>query len=121
MFFEESRFSLEFDSHRILIWRAPGTLYHKDNIIERHRYGGAGWLVWGGIILGSRIDLHVQSVTMTGHVYWDVFLEQHVRLCRGAMVVEFVFVDDNARPHLQNQCQSEDITRMDRPAYSPDQ
>ncbi|GFX27963.1 transposable element Tcb1 transposase [Trichonephila clavipes] len=51
MFSDESRFSLQSDSHRNLIWRAPGTRYHQENIIERHRYGGAGWLVWGGIIL----------------------------------------------------------------------
>ncbi|GFT35834.1 DDE_3 domain-containing protein [Trichonephila clavipes] len=44
-------FSLQSDSHRTLIWRAPGTRYHQENTIERHRYGGAGWLVWKGIIL----------------------------------------------------------------------
>ncbi|GFY14148.1 transposable element Tcb1 transposase [Trichonephila clavipes] len=124
MFSDESRFSLQSDSRRILIWRAPGTRYHQENTIERHRYGGAGWLVWGGIILGSRTDLHVQSVTMIGHIYWDVILEQHVRLFRGAMGAEFLFMDDNARPHRANivdEClQSEDITRMDWPAYSPD-
>ncbi|GFV62089.1 cubilin [Trichonephila clavipes] len=99
------------------ICSAPGTRYHQENTIERHRYGGAGWLVWGGIILGSRTDLHVQSVTMTGHIYRDVILEQHVRLFRGAMGAEFLFMDDNARPHRANivdEClQSEDITRMD--------
>ncbi|GFV88641.1 cubilin [Trichonephila clavipes] len=87
-------------------------------------YGGAGWLVWRAIILGSRTDLHVQSVTMTGHIYRDVILEQHVRLFRVAMGAEFLFMDDNARPHHANivdEClQSEDITRMDWPAYSPD-
>ncbi|GFY17048.1 uncharacterized protein TNCV_1088241 [Trichonephila clavipes] len=62
-------FSLQSDSCRTLIWRAPGTRYHQENTIERHRYGGAGWLVWGGIILGSRTDLHVQSVTMTDHIH----------------------------------------------------
>ncbi|GFW33610.1 transposable element Tc3 transposase [Trichonephila clavipes] len=91
---------------------------------REHRYGGAVWLVWGGIILGSRTDLHVQSVTMTGHIYQDVILEQHVRLFRGAMGAEFLFMDDNARPHRGNivhKClQSENITRMDWPAYSPD-
>ncbi|GFU51418.1 transposable element Tcb1 transposase [Trichonephila clavipes] len=55
-------------------------------------------LVWGGIILGSRTDLHVQSVTMTGHIYRDVILEQHIRLFRGAMGAEFLFMDDNVRP-----------------------
>ncbi|GFW72757.1 transposable element Tcb1 transposase [Trichonephila clavipes] len=78
----------------------------------------------GGIILGSRTDLHVQSVTMTGHIYRDVILEQHVRLFRGAMGAEFPFMDDNARPHRENivdEClQSENITRMDWPAYSLD-
>ncbi|GFV59271.1 transposable element Tcb2 transposase [Trichonephila clavipes] len=124
MFSDESRFSLQSDSRRTLIWRAPGTRYHKENTIERHRYGGAGWLVWGGIIFGSRTDLHVQSVSMTGHIYRDVILEQHERLLRGAMGAEFLFMDDNPRPHRTNivdEClQSEDIIRMDWPAYSPD-
>ncbi|GFW82304.1 uncharacterized protein TNCV_3817851 [Trichonephila clavipes] len=66
----------------------------------------------------------VQSVTMTGHIYRNVILEQHVRLFRDAMGAEFLFMDDNARPHRANivdEClQSEDITRMDWAAYSPD-
>ncbi|GFX37201.1 uncharacterized protein TNCV_994761 [Trichonephila clavipes] len=74
----------------------------KENTIERHRYGGAGWLVWGGIILGSRTDQHIQSVTMTGHIYRNVILELHVRLFWGAMGAEFLFMDDNARPHREN-------------------
>ncbi|GFW08639.1 DDE_3 domain-containing protein [Trichonephila clavipes] len=40
------------------------------------------------------------------------------------MGAEFLFMDDNARLHHANivdEClQSEDITRMDCPAYSPD-
>ncbi|GFU86851.1 transposable element Tcb2 transposase [Trichonephila clavipes] len=88
-------------------------------------YGGAGWLVWGGIILGPRTDLHVQSVTMTGYIYRDVILEQHVCLFRGVMGAEFMlFMDEKTRPNRANivdEClQSEDITRMDWPAYSPD-
>ncbi|GFV90979.1 DDE_3 domain-containing protein [Trichonephila clavipes] len=42
----------------------------------------------------------------------------------GRMDAEFLFMDDNARPHCANivdEClQSEDITRMNWPAYSPD-
>ncbi|GFV04202.1 transposable element Tcb1 transposase [Trichonephila clavipes] len=72
----------------------------------------------------SRTDLHVQSVTMTGHIYRDIILEQHIRLFRGAMCAKFLFMDANARPHRANivdECLlSEDITRMDWPAYSPD-
>ncbi|GFU63571.1 HTH_Tnp_Tc3_2 domain-containing protein [Trichonephila clavipes] len=31
---DESRFSLQSDSRRTLIWRAPGTRYHQENTIE---------------------------------------------------------------------------------------
>ncbi|GFU50053.1 DDE_3 domain-containing protein [Trichonephila clavipes] len=61
---------------------------------------------------------------MTGHIYRYVILEQHVRLFRFAMGAEFLFMDDNTHPHRANivdEClQSEDITRLDWPAYSPD-
>ncbi|GFV31034.1 DDE_3 domain-containing protein [Trichonephila clavipes] len=62
-------------------------------------------------------DSKMMSVTMTGHMYRDVILEQHARLFRCAMGAEFLFMDDNARPHRANivdECrQSEDITYMD--------
>ncbi|GFX24397.1 DDE_3 domain-containing protein [Trichonephila clavipes] len=61
---------------------------------------------------------------MTCHIYRDIILEQHVCLFGGAMGAEFWFMADNARPHRANivdAClQSEDITCMDCPAYSPD-
>ncbi|GFT46490.1 transposable element Tcb1 transposase [Trichonephila clavipes] len=60
LFTDESRFSLSSDSHRILIWRERGSRNHPSNIIERDRYGGRGVLVWGGIMLGSRTDLHLR-------------------------------------------------------------
>ncbi|GFV88059.1 DDE_3 domain-containing protein [Trichonephila clavipes] len=51
---------------------------------------------------------------MTGHIYRDVILEQHVSLFWGTMSAEFLFMDDNARPYRANivdEClQSEDIT-----------
>ncbi|GFV56953.1 epithelial splicing regulatory protein 1 [Trichonephila clavipes] len=59
---------------------------------------------------------------MTGHIYQDVIMEQHVRLFRGAMGIEFLFMDYNSRPHCANivgEClQSEDIICIDCPAYS---
>ncbi|GFT82593.1 polypeptide N-acetylgalactosaminyltransferase 13 [Trichonephila clavipes] len=60
---------------------------------------------------------------MTGHIYREVIPEQHVRLFRGTTGDEFLFMDNSARPHRANivyEClQSDDITRMDWPAYSP--
>ncbi|GFT06177.1 transposable element Tcb1 transposase [Trichonephila clavipes] len=74
---------------------SPGCSNYSKMMVMRAR-------VWGGIILGSRTDLHIQSVTMTGHIYRDVILEQHVRLFRGAMGAEFLFMDDNAHRHRAN-------------------
>ncbi|GFT52900.1 transcription factor Sox-6 [Trichonephila clavipes] len=121
----ESRFSLSSDSHRILIWRELGSRNHPSNIIERDRYGGHGVLVWGGIMLGSRTDLHIfDAGSVNGTRYCNEILLPYVRLFRGAMGLQFFFMDDNAPCHrtvaAEQLLESEDIERMDWQARSPD-
>ncbi|GFU76875.1 transposable element Tcb2 transposase [Trichonephila clavipes] len=121
----ESRFSLSSDSHRILIWRERGSRNHPSNIIERDRYGGRGVLVWGGIMLGSRTDLHIfDAGSVNGTRYCNEILLPYVRLFRGAMGLQFLFMDDNApcprTVAAEQLLESEDIERMDWPARSPD-
>ncbi|GFW11875.1 transposable element Tcb2 transposase [Trichonephila clavipes] len=100
LFTDESRFSLSSDSHRILIWRVRGSRNHPSNIIERDRYGGRGVLVWGGIMLGSRTDLHIfDAGSVNGTRYCNEILLPYVRLFRGAMGLQFLFMDDNAPCH----------------------
>ncbi|GFV33800.1 transposable element Tc1 transposase [Trichonephila clavipes] len=125
LFTDESRFSLSSDFHRILIWRKRGRRNHTSNIIERDRYGGRGVLVWGGIMLGSRTDLHIFSGgSVNGTRYCNEILFPYVRLFRGAMGLQFLFMDDNAPCHrtvaAEQLLESEDIERMDWPARSPD-
>ncbi|GFU19119.1 transposable element Tc3 transposase [Trichonephila clavipes] len=125
LFTDESRFSLSSDSHRILIWRERGSRNHPSNIIERYRYGGRGVLVWGGIMLGSRTDLHIfDAGSVNGTRYCNEILLPYVRLFRGAMGLQFLFMDDNAPCHrtvaAEQLLESEDIERMDWPARSPD-
>ncbi|GFT94843.1 transposable element Tcb2 transposase [Trichonephila clavipes] len=124
IFSDESRFSLQSDSRWTLIWRAPGTRYHQENTTERHRYGGAGCLVWGGIILGSRTETACSECNDDRPHLSGYHSGTTCTFVSGAMGAEFLFMDDNARPHRANivdEClQSEDITRMDWPAYSPD-
>ncbi|GFV99387.1 transposable element Tcb2 transposase [Trichonephila clavipes] len=122
---DESRFSLSSDSHRIVIWRERGSRNHPSNIIERDRYGGRGVLVWGGIMLGSRTDLHLfDAGSVNGTRYCNEILLPYVRLFRGAMGLQFLFMDDNAPCHRKGAAEqlleSEDIERMDWPARSPD-
>ncbi|GFW77965.1 transposable element Tc1 transposase [Trichonephila clavipes] len=99
LFTDESRFSLSSDSHRILIWRERGSRTHPSNIIERT-----------GAVNGTR--------------YCNEILLPYVRLFRGAMGLQFLFMDDNAPCHhtvaAEQLLESEDIERMDWPARSPD-
>ncbi|GFX25744.1 transposable element Tc3 transposase [Trichonephila clavipes] len=102
-----------------------GTQFYPSNIKERHRYGGPGVLVWGSILLNGRTELHIfHRGLVTGDRYCEEVLLPHVRLFRGAIVLDFIFMDDNARPHrtlaVEELLESEDITRIDWPAYSPD-
>ncbi|GFX33717.1 transposable element Tcb2 transposase [Trichonephila clavipes] len=121
----ESRFSLSSDSHRILIWRERGSRNHPSNIIERDRYGGRGVLVWGGIMLGSRTDLHIfDAGSVNGTRSCNEILLPYVRLFRGAMGLQFIFMDDNAPCHrtvaAEQLLESEGIERMDWPERSQD-
>ncbi|GFW40066.1 transposable element Tc3 transposase [Trichonephila clavipes] len=114
--YDESRFSLSSDSHRILIWRERGSRNHPSNIIERDRYGGRGVLVWGGIMLGSRTDLHIfDAGSVNGTRYCNQILLPYARLFRRAMGLQFLFMDDNAPCHrtvaAEQLLESEDIER----------
>ncbi|GFW98771.1 transposable element Tcb1 transposase [Trichonephila clavipes] len=125
LFTDESRFSLCSYSHRILIWRERGSRNHPSNIIERDRYGGRGVLVWGGIMLGIRTDLHIFDAGSVNRTrYCNEILLPSVRLFRGALGLQFLFLDDNAPCHrtvaAEQLLESEDIERMDWPARSPD-
>ncbi|GFW91740.1 transposable element Tcb2 transposase [Trichonephila clavipes] len=120
-----SSYSTRSDSERVLIWREIGTQFYPSNIKERHHYGGPGVLVWRGIMLNGRTKLHIfDRGSVIGDRYCEEVLLPHVRLFRGAIGPDFIFMDDIARPHrtpaVEELLESEDISRMDWPAYSPD-
>ncbi|GFW02343.1 transposable element Tcb2 transposase [Trichonephila clavipes] len=125
LFTDESWFSTRSDSQRVLIWREIETRFYTSNIKELHHYGGPGVLVWGGIMLNGPTELHIfDRRSVIGDRYCEEVLLPHVRLFRGAIGPDFIFMDANARPHrtlaVEELLESEDITRMDWPAYSPD-
>ncbi|GBL79454.1 hypothetical protein AVEN_92619-1 [Araneus ventricosus] len=51
IFMDESRFNIQSDSRRTMIWREPGIRYRAPNIVER------SLLVWAGIATNGRTDL----------------------------------------------------------------
>ncbi|GFW01197.1 transposable element Tcb2 transposase [Trichonephila clavipes] len=97
LFTDESRFTMESDSGRLLIWREQRTRYHQSNTVERHSYRGGGILVWAGISLGGHTDLHVfHGGTVTGLRYRDEALDPYVRPYAAAIGNDFILMDDNA-------------------------
>ncbi|GBL90544.1 hypothetical protein AVEN_179459-1 [Araneus ventricosus] len=73
--------------------------YHQERHSERHS------LRWCRIARLGRVFFvperpHVQSVTMTGHIYQDVILEQHKVFVVSRTGISVM--DDNARPHRAN-------------------
>ncbi|GFV20960.1 transposable element Tc3 transposase [Trichonephila clavipes] len=76
-------------------------------------------------MLNGQTELHIfDRGSVTGDRYCEEVLLPHVCLFRGAIGPDFIFMDDNARPHrtlaIEELLESENITRMDWPAYSPD-
>ncbi|GFU62656.1 transposable element Tcb2 transposase, partial [Trichonephila clavipes] len=125
LFTDESRFSLECDTRRVLVWRDRGTRNNPAFVREMSQYRRAGWRVWGGISIGGRTDLHIiRNGSLTGRSYADEILRPHVIPYAGAIGDSFVFQDDNARPHrarlVDNMLEAETIQRMEWPACSPD-
>ncbi|GBL88526.1 hypothetical protein AVEN_159110-1 [Araneus ventricosus] len=60
LFTDESRFNIQNDSRRAMIWREPGTRCRAPNIVERDHYKGGGLLVWAWIATNGRTDLAVR-------------------------------------------------------------
>ncbi|GFU64153.1 transposable element Tcb2 transposase [Trichonephila clavipes] len=76
-------------------------------------------------MLNRRTELHnFDRGSVIGDSYCEEVLLPHVRLFRGAIGPDFIFMDDNARPHrtlaVEELLESEDVTRMDWQEYSPD-
>ncbi|GFX09908.1 transposable element Tcb2 transposase [Trichonephila clavipes] len=125
LFTDESRFTMESDSGRLLIWREERTRYHQSNTVERHSYRGGGILVWAGISLGGHTDLHVfHGGTVTGLRYRDEILDPYVRPYAAAIGNDIILMDDNARPHrariVEEYLEDHGLERMEWPARSPD-
>ncbi|GFU71590.1 transposable element Tcb1 transposase [Trichonephila clavipes] len=74
-------------------------------------------MVWAGISLGYRTDLHIfKRGSVMAVRYRDEVLEPIVRLYTAAVGPTFVLMDDNALPHradiADDYLESEGIARM---------
>ncbi|GFT58020.1 transposable element Tcb2 transposase [Trichonephila clavipes] len=105
---------------RIFIWRDHGSRNIPAFVHESVRFGGGEMLVYGGISIDGRTDLHIiRDGPLTARRYRDDIIRPIV-----AIGDDFNLMDDNCRPHRANLVEDfvfeKDIVRMEWPAYSPD-
>lgn len=125
LFSDESRFCLGSSDRRMRVYRRPGERFAPACIISKRAFGGGSIMVWGGISLTARTELvPISTGTMTAIRYIDECLEPHVMPFAPFIGNEFMFMHDNARPHVANVVKeyldAVDVSVMRWPACSPD-
>lgn len=125
LFTDESRFCLKPDDRRVKVWRRPGERYAQCNIVGRESYGGGSIMVWGGICLGARTELHiVENGSLTAARYVTDILEPIVMPFGPYIGENFCLMQDNARPHTAaitlGYLREVEIEVLEWPARSPD-
>ena len=102
----------------------PGERYADCCVTEHDRFGGGSVMVWAGISIDGKSDLHVIAGNLSGVRYRDEILHPIVRPYAGAVGDGFILMDDNARPHrarvVTDYLENETIERMEWPSCSPD-
>lgn len=125
LFSDESRFCLKPDDRRVKVWRHSGERYAQCNFVGKEAYGGGSIMVWGGVCIGARTELHViDNGSLTAARYVTEVLEEIVVPFAPFIGEEFILMHDNARPHtaavVLQYLRDVEINVLGWPARSPD-
>ena len=125
LFTEESRLCVDFHDGKRRVWHTVGESYADYCTAQHDRFGGGSVMVWAGISIEGRTDLHViNGCALTGIRYREEILHPMVRPFAGAVGDDFILMDDNARPHralvVNDYLEAETIVCMEWPSRSPD-
>nr|CAH7716558.1 unnamed protein product [Callosobruchus chinensis] len=123
-FSDESRFGLVRDDYRERIWRKRGAQNRLATAIGVAPYRGGTQMFWGGIRFNGRTQLIHIPGTMTGAYYQQNIINAIVQSLCNEIGDQFIFMDDNARPHrtrvVQQALENGNIARSEWSATSPD-
>lgn len=125
-FSDESKFNLYRPDGRTLCWRRPNERHAEKNMEAREAFGGGGLSIWGGIMFDRKTNLVIlpRGVTMNAARYAEMCLEPIILPLAQEVGDQFIFMDDNARPHrarvINEFFREQAIVRMNWPARSPD-
>ena len=123
---DEASFHLKEKDGRLRVWVRSGEKVKDRFSFPRIQGGGGRLLIWGAIWIGGRSELHIQQENMDSNRYVDV-LERLVcplAFQLGDPSEDWLFMDDNARPHrsrVTNDFKSmAGLRTIPWPARSPD-
>lgn len=124
LFTDESRYGRFSDSRRVRVWTLPRVPRNQRQVQVVYPYKGGTTMVWGGICFNGRTDLHICQGNMNGFQYQNQIINNILPMFRAAIGEQFVFLDDNARPHrtaaVLNDIERLRITHLQLPPRSPD-
>ena len=103
LFSDESRFSLDFADRRRRVWRRRNERSTDCCIAQLNRYGGGSVMVWAGISYDHRTDLVIVNGNLNANRYCTEIVRPHVIPFIQRHGQQFIFQQDNARPHTARQ------------------
>lgn len=125
LFSDETRVGLRSSDGRIFIWRRPGERYSKACMVPQVAFHGGSIMFWGGISLEARTDITpIRGRALNAQRYIREILEEHVVPFGPFIGDNFLFMDDNARPHraliVREYLNEVGVERLVWPPRSPD-
>ena len=100
LFSDESRFCVDFHDGRRRVWHMPGERYADCCVTEHDRFGSGFVMVWAGISIDGKTDLHVIAGNLSGVRYSDEIVHPIVRPYAGAVGDGFILMNDNAPVYI---------------------
>jgi len=124
IFSDESRFLLYRIDDRIRVRRQQYEAYNDDCIVPRAQAEGGGIILWGAFHHCRKCDLHIIDGNLDHYQYQEIPEEMLLPFARLTFGHNFVYQDDNTRPHsvrtVVNFMETEGIEHMKWPAVSTD-
>lgn len=125
LFSDETRVSLKAPDGRERVWRRRGERFASCNISPKIPFGGGSKMFWGGICFDARTELvPIRTRSMNAQYYLENIIVEHVMPFAPFVGPNFLFMQDNARPHVARQVigylNDVNIPLLEWPPNSPD-